>query len=244
MKQVMQKQTASSDVPQIEMHNVTKIYGRGTDDEYLALKDVDLSIEKGEYISIIGSSGSGKSTLMRIIGCQEKPTDGQYCLRGKDIKSCSQKELAKLKHGRIAVIPQQYGLVKSLSVWQNVAKPLSPNRFSHAERKRRADRALRSVGLADKANLYPEKLSGGQQQRVAIARAMVQRPDIVLADEPTAALDIETKEYVMTIFQKINAQGVTVILITHDPSVAVRAHRLIQVADGTIQQDRLLPCAS
>ena len=100
------------------------------------------------------------------------------------------------------------------------------------------------AGLADKANLYPEKLSGGQQQRVAIARAMVQRPDIVLADEPTAALDIETKEYVMTIFQKINAQGVTVILITHDPSVAVRAHRLIQVADGTIQQDRLLPCAS
>lgn len=224
----------------VHMENISKVYAPGTPEECQALQDISLEIERGEFISITGTSGSGKSTLMRIIGCRERPTGGEYCFSGKPVRACSGKELSRLRRRKIAMIPQNYCLNEGLTVWENVAQPLSPNSLSYSERRRRVNRALHYVGLAQKSECMPGHLSGGQRQRVAIARAAVQNPELILADEPTGALDAETKEYVFQLFRRLNDDGVTVILVTHDYSVAARAHRMIRVQDGQIHEDRIL----
>lgn len=237
-----QKGAAGMDRPcaLIQLENVTKRYAPGTPEEYLALQDISLEVEQGEFIAIIGTSGSGKSTLMKILGCEEEPTEGEYRFYGKPVRDCSAKELNRLRHRKIAVIPQNYCLDEEKTVWENVAAPLTPRNFDFSERRRRVNRALRYVGLAEKAECMPAHLSGGQRQRVAIARAAIQSPDLILADEPTGALDAETKEYVFQLFQKLNGSGTTVILITHDYAVAARTRRMVRVQDGQIHEDRIL----
>lgn len=238
-----QKDTAAvenQDCSLVRLEHVSKTYDSAAHTSYQALQDVSLEINRGEFLGIIGNSGSGKSTLMRILGCEERPTDGVYCFEGNPLQDSSPKTLAHLRRHKIAVIPQMYRLSPKNAVWENVAAPLSPRSFAAAERRRRAMRALRRVGLSDYADRIPEELSGGQQQRVAIARALVQQPAMVLADEPTGALDAETKEYVFQLFQQMNQSGITVLIITHDLSIAARTRRLIRIHQGQICEDRWL----
>ena len=224
----------------IQLEHVTKVYELEGQPPYQALEDVSLKIGRGEFVGIIGNSGSGKSTLMRILGCEEKPTEGVYRFDGTSLQNSTGRDLARLRRHKIAVIPQQYRLEARSRVWENVAAPLSRQNIREAERRRRAEAALRRVGLAEQADRMPEQLSGGQQQRVAIARALVQRPAMVLADEPTGALDMETKEYVFQLFQQMNEDGITVLLITHDLSLAARTRRLVRMSQGHICEDRPL----
>lgn len=223
-----------------QLDHVSVIYSPGTPQQYQALQDISLKIQRGDFVGIIGRSGSGKSTLMKVLGCEESPTKGAYVFDGAPLQNADSKTLGQLRSRRISIIPQHYNLSMQKTVLENVAFPLDPHRFSYSERRRRAMRALRDVALTEQANRTPEQLSGGQQQRVAIARAIVQRPAMVLADEPTGALDMETKEYVFRIFEKINESGITVLLITHDLSVAARTRRLIRIDDGQICEDRRL----
>lgn len=223
-----------------QLNHVSVTYSPGTPQQYQALQDVSLQIQRGDFVGVIGRSGSGKSTLMKVLGCEERPTEGEYVFDGASLQNADPKTLGQLRSRRISVIPQHYNLSMQKSVLENVALPLDPHRFSHSERRRRAMRALRDVALTEQANRMPDQLSGGQQQRVAIARAIVQRPAMILADEPTGALDMETKEYVFRIFEKINESGIAVLLITHDLSVAARTRRLIRIDDGQICEDRRL----
>lgn len=236
----IQRTTAKNDSAQIRLNHVSKVYSSDGTAAYPVLQDISLEIGRGEFVSIVGTSGCGKSTLMRIMSCQEKPTDGEYLFSGVPLSKCSRREITELRRHKIAVVPQSYCLNINFSVSQNIEYVLEKSRFSHSERHRRTMKALRFVGLAEKADWMPGQLSGGQQQRVAIARAIVQRPDIIFADEPTGALDMETKEYVFRLFQKANEDGTTVILVTHDYSIAARTKRMIRVQDGQIFEDRVL----
>lgn len=223
-----------------QLDHVSVIYSPNTPHQYQALQDISLKIQRGDFIGVIGRSGSGKSTLMKILGCEESPTEGEYVFDGTPLQNADSKTLERLRSRRISIIPQHYNLSMQKTVLENVALPLNPHRLNYSERRRKAMRALRDVALTEQANRTPDQLSGGQQQRVAIARAIVQRPAMILADEPTGALDMETKEYVFRIFEKINESGVTVLLITHDLSVAARTRRLVRIHDGQICEDRRL----
>jgi putative ABC transport system ATP-binding protein len=222
----------------IELKDVYKIYSEGEVNEVRALNGVSLSIAKGEFVAIMGSSGSGKSTMMNILGCLDVPTYGEYILDDIPIKSRTENELADIRSLQIGFIFQGYNLISSLNVWRNVALPMTYQGIKAEQRYSRAMEALEQVEILDKANNKISQLSGGQQQRVAIARAIATKSPIIMADEPTGALDSNTGKQVLDILSSLNAGGTTIILITHDIAVASRAKRIISLKDGKITEDR------
>ena len=222
----------------IEIRDLKKIYAEGEENEVRALDGVDLSIDYGEFVAIVGTSGSGKSTMMNILGCLDVPTYGEYLLDGTPISERSESELARIRSEKIGFIFQGYNLIPSLNVRQNVELPMVYQNVSPAEREERAMAALEQVEIAQKAESRPMQLSGGQQQRVAIARAIATRSPIIMADEPTGTLDSRTGAQVLGILRSLNAQGTTVILITHDNGIAAKARRIVRLIDGKIVSDR------
>ena len=222
----------------IEIHDLKKIYAEGEENEVRALDGVDLSIDYGEFVAVVGTSGSGKSTMMNILGCLDIPTYGEYLLDGIPVKERTEKELAHIRSVKIGFIFQGYNQIPSLNVWQNVALPMLYQGVPLAERQQRAMDALAQVDIAQKAESRPTQLSGGQQQRVAIARAIATRSPIIMADEPTGALDSKTGAQVLGILRSLNSQGTTVILITHDNGIAAKAKRIVRLIDGKIVSDQ------
>ena len=220
----------------IEFDSVCKYYQMG-DTVVKAADHISMKIEKGEFVAIVGQSGSGKSTCMNIIGCLDVPTSGTYKLNGRDVGSMDKNELAEIRNELLGFIFQQYNLLPKLSLLENVELPLVYAGLSRSEQHQRAREALEQVGLGHKLDNKPSQLSGGQQQRASIARALVGRPAVILADEPTGALDSHTGREVLGILQKLHKQGNTVVLITHDNSIAVQAERIIRLEDGRIVYD-------
>ncbi|HEV3330141.1 MAG TPA: ABC transporter ATP-binding protein [Bryobacteraceae bacterium] len=224
-------------MPLIEIQNMVKNYQLG-DVPVHVLKGISLDIEGGEYVAIMGPSGSGKSTLMNILGCLDKPTSGLYRLDGISVGDLSRDQLAEIRGSKIGFVFQQFNLLARTSAVENVELPLLYTNTPAAERRARALEALEAVGLAGRAEHHPSQLSGGQQQRVAIARALVNRPRILLADEPTGALDSRTSIEIMAIFQRLNREsGITTIVVTHEPDIAAYAGRNIHFKDGRLQRD-------
>ena len=223
----------------IRLDNVYKIYGEGRENQVNALDGVTLEINQGEFVAIIGTSGSGKSTMMNILGCLDVPTRGEYYLDGIPISQRGRRELELIRSRKIAFIFQGYNLIPSLSVWQNVALPMLYQKVPLAQRKARAMEALERVEIAAKADYRPGQLSGGQQQRVAIARASAAQSPVLMADEPTGALDSKTGAQVLALMREMNRTGTTVILITHDNGIAAQADRTVRVKDGKIVHDSL-----
>jgi putative ABC transport system ATP-binding protein len=221
----------------IEMKNLTKIYEMGTQVVH-ALRGIDLIIEEGEFVAIMGPSGSGKSTLMNMIGCLDAPSDGIYKLDGIDVSDMSDNDQARIRNKRIGFVFQQFNLLPRTKAIKQVSLPLMYAGLSRSERTKKAAEALRSVGLGDRMDHKPDELSGGQQQRVAIARALANEPSIILADEPTGALDTLTGEEILGIFQKLHKeQGITIIMITHEQAIAEHAEREIWIRDGLIVEE-------
>ena len=226
---------ASTDTaPVILTRGLGKVYSAGTEAEVVALRGVDVRIERGEFVAIMGPSGSGKSTLMNLIGCLDTPTSGTYECDGVDVSTLDAEELATLRRDKIGFVFQGFHLLPRMDATDNVAMPLGYARIPHAERRERARAALVSVGLGERAGHRPNELSGGQQQRVAIARALVNSPPILLADEPTGALDSKTGEEILALFKRLRDDGHTVILITHDAHVAAHADRTYVMHDGDL----------
>lgn len=219
----------------IEMKNLGKVYKMGKN-EYRALSDINLEISKGEFVSIVGPSGAGKSTLMNIIGCLDNATEGEYLLDGVNT-NCSDNKLAEIRNKKIGFIFQNYNLLPKLNVRENVELPLVYQGISSSEIKSRSMEVIKKVGLEEHINHKPSELSGGQKQRVAIARALASDPEIILADEPTGALDSKTGIEVIDMIKGINEEGNTVILITHDMNIAKKAKRIVTVRDGKIISD-------
>ena len=217
----------------IELENVQKIYSMG-DEKVYALKGISFSIEQGEFISIMGPSGSGKSTCMNMIGCLDTPTSGIVRIDGMETLKMKEKALAELRNRTIGFVFQQYHLIPSMTVLENVMLPLKYKRLEYSKRKSLAEIALEKVGLIEREKHRPNELSGGQKQRVAIARAIITEPKIILADEPTGALDTKTGEQVMTLFREINKSGTTVIIVTHDARIGNSTERCIKILDGLL----------
>jgi putative ABC transport system ATP-binding protein len=220
----------------ISMENIWKTYQMGVE-ELHALKDVSFQVEKGEYLAIIGPSGSGKSTLMNLIGCLDSPTKGQYWINGHRVSEMSDDELARIRNKEIGFVFQTFNLLARATALHNVELPLIYAGIRAAERHEKATNALESVELGDRVLHKPNELSGGQRQRVAIARALVNHPSILLADEPTGALDSKTSVEIMTLFERLHSEGNTIIVVTHEHEVAERAHRVITIRDGRIEND-------
>lgn len=222
----------------IEFKDIYKIYQMG-DSEVHAIDGISFKIGKGEFIAIVGQSGSGKSTCMNIIGALDVPTSGQYLLNGKDISHYTDNQLAEIRNCTLGFIFQQYNLIAKLNVYENVELPLLYRNMSAEERKERVMKALERVGLKERVHHMPNQLSGGQQQRVSIARALATQPSIILADEPTGALDSKTGKEVLQLLKELNNEGNTVVLITHDLSIAQEAKRVIRIQDGKVVSDEL-----
>ena len=220
----------------IEVKNLTKYYGKG-ESRFKVLDNINLKIAQGDFAVILGASGSGKSTLLNVLSGLEKADSGEVCLDGKDICSMSESERTKFRRDNVGFIFQQYNLLPKLSLMENVEVPLVYAGVPRGERRRRAAAALEQVGLGDKLRNKPNQLSGGQQQRVSIARALAGRPAVILADEPTGALDSHTGREVLKMLQELHRQGNTVVLITHDNSIAVQAQRIIRLEDGRVVYD-------
>ena len=222
--------------PLIELKDIYKIYQMGSE-EVRANDGISLSIEKGEFVAIVGKSGSGKSTLMNIIGALDVPTEGEYYLGGEDVSHMSDNQLAEIRNKMIGFILQQYNLLPRDNLLENVELPLLYAGVPNPERKERALRSLEKVGLADKWASRPKQLSGGQQQRVSIARALAGSPSLILADEPTGALDSRTSRDVLDFMKELNREGNTIVMITHDSSIAMEARRVVRIHDGKINFD-------
>ena len=222
--------------PVININALTKTYVMGQT-KVRALAGIDLLINTNEYVALMGPSGSGKSTLMNLLGCLDTPTDGHYELDGKDVSRMDDTELAKIRNEKIGFVFQTFNLLPRQSTLENVALPLVYAGVSRKEREARAHEVLASVGLGDRTDHKPNELSGGQRQRVAIARALVNNPAIILADEPTGNLDTKTSIEIMEIFEKIQAAGNTVIVVTHEPDIAEHAHRIVRLRDGLVEID-------
>ena len=231
---------AASDRPLIEVSQLTKSYTLG-DQTVHALAGVSLCIAAGEFVAIMGASGSGKSTLMNILGCLDVPTTGHYALAGEAVEGMSPDELAGVRNRRIGFVFQQFNLLPRTSALENVELPMIYAGVKAADRHPRAMQALQRVGLGERTGHTPAELSGGQQQRVAIARALVNHPQLILADEPTGALDTTTSEEVMRLLRDLNAQGITIVLVTHEPDIAAWARRKIVMRDGRILEDTGVP---
>ena len=221
----------------IEIKNIYKIYNEGKESEVRALDGVTLSIDRGEFVAIIGASGSGKSTLMNILGCLDVPTYGDYILNGADVTDRTDRQLAHIRNKEIGFIFQGYNLIPALTADENVELPLIYQGISVFQRKERVMAALERVGMADRFGHRPSEMSGGQQQRVAIARAIATHPPIIMADEPTGALDSKTGKHVLEILHSLHEGGSTIILITHDNGIAATAHRIVRISDGHIVAD-------
>jgi putative ABC transport system ATP-binding protein len=217
----------------LDLRDVRKVYATGAV-EVAALRGIDLQVETGEYVAIMGPSGSGKSTLMHIIGCLDVPSSGSFQLAGVDVSRMGERELAIVRNQRIGFVFQSFNLLSSMSAWRNVELPLVYAGVPRQERRRRAIEALTRVGLADRVDHRPGELSGGQQQRVSVARALVTEPDLLLADEPTGNLDSTATSEVLDLFDELRAQGRTIALITHEHDVALRAGRMVVIRDGMI----------
>src|SRR5215204_2667625 len=222
----------------ISMQNIWKTYQMGVE-ELHALRDVSFEVEKGEYLAIIGPSGSGKSTLMNLIGCLDSPSQGQYWINGQLVSDMTDDELARIRNKEIGFVFQTFNLLARATALHNVELPLIYAGMRAGERHDTAQAALASVELGDRVMHKPNELSGGQRQRVAIARALVNHPSILLADEPTGALDTKTSHEIMELFEKLHEEGNTIILVTHEHDIAERAHRVITIRDGVIEKDEL-----
>ena len=222
----------------VTLKNVYKIYGEGLESEVRALDGVSLDIDRGEFVAIVGQSGSGKSTMMNVLGCLDIPTRGDYHLNGVDVRELTDQELSAIRNKEIGFIFQQYNLIQNLTVLENVELPLIYQGINADDRRDMALEALDRVGLAGRVKHRPTEMSGGQQQRVAIARAIATRPPIIMADEPTGALDSRTGREVLGFLQELNKEGSTVILITHDNSIAATARRIVRLTDGRIVEDQ------
>ena len=220
----------------IELEQITKVYQMGTVEVH-ALRGVSLQIDQGEFVSIMGPSGSGKSTLMNVLGCLDVPTEGSYHLHGKDVGQLNDRQLAGIRNREIGFVFQQFNLLPRTQALRQVELPLLYAGAGRGERHKRARAALETVGLGDRASHRPDELSGGQQQRVAIARALVTRPSIIMADEPTGNLDSRSGQEILAIFDQLNAQGITVIFVTHDREIAAHSRRVIRLHDGLIEKD-------
>jgi putative ABC transport system ATP-binding protein len=223
--------------PVIEVHDLSKVFELGQI-RVRALRDVSLEIETGDLVAIMGSSGSGKSTLMNILGCLDAPTSGRYLIDGVDVSMMDEDDLADLRNRKIGFVFQSFNLVARTSALVNVELPLAYAGLRGAARRKRAEQALRSVGMGHRLDHQPSELSGGQQQRVAVARAIVTNPSLILADEPTGNLDSHSTEDVLGIFARLNGEGRTVVLITHEPDVAEQSKRVIRLSDGRIVEDQ------
>jgi putative ABC transport system ATP-binding protein len=225
----------------LELHDVTRVYRMGDVDVH-ALRGVSLSVEPGEFVAIMGASGSGKSTLMNLIGCLDRPTSGSYLLDGKDVSRLNRAQLAQMRNRTLGFVFQNFNLLARTSAHDNVELPLLYAGVKAKERRARSQEALNSVGLGDRMEHLPSQLSGGQQQRVAIARALINRPRVLLADEPTGALDSRTSVEVMAILQSLGDAGITVVLVTHEKDIAAFAQRVLVMRDGlTVSDTRQTP---
>lgn len=220
----------------IELKDIYKIYSDG-DSEIRALDGISLFVDKGEFVAIVGSSGSGKSTCMNIIGCLDIPTSGKYFLNGNDVSELSEKELAHIRNRELGFVFQQYNLIPKLNILENVELPLLYKGVKPKQRREMALLALERVGLSDRRDKFPSQLSGGQQQRVSIARALAGNPPVILADEPTGALDSKTGKEVIDFLKKLNSEGTTIVLITHDNDIAAKIKRVVRIQDGKIISD-------
>lgn len=221
----------------LELREIYKDYQQGKL-TVPVLKDVNFSMEEGEYVAIMGPSGSGKTTLMNIIGCLDQATSGTFILDGQDIRSCSENTMSDIRLTKIGFVFQSFHLLPRQTALANVEMPLNYAKVPKKERRERALKALDRVGLSERVNFRPNQLSGGQMQRVAIARAIVNNPKLLLADEPTGALDSKSGAQVMELFQKLNQEGVSVLMITHDPDIASHAKRVVTIRDGILQEKR------
>ena len=222
----------------IELRDVCKIYSEGLESEVRALDGVSLTIDRGEFVAVVGQSGCGKSTLMNVLGCLDIPTRGTYLLDGTDVQELSDGQLSRIRNQEIGFIFQQYNLIQTLTVQENVELPLIYRGIDPIDRKELALEALNRVGLADRRKHYPAQMSGGQQQRVAIARAISTHPPVIMADEPTGALDSRTGQQVLKFLQQLNREGSTIILITHDNGIAATAPRMVRLSDGKVISDQ------
>ena len=221
----------------VELIDVYKIYGEGLESEVRALDGVSLTVDRGEFVAVVGQSGSGKSTMMNVLGCLDVPTRGEYLLDGTDVRELSDRQLSRIRNKQIGFIFQQYNLIQSLTVLENVELPLIYQGIDPIDRRDMALEALERVGLSGRVKHHPTEMSGGQQQRVAIARAIATHPPIIMADEPTGALDSHTGLEVLAFLQQLNNEGSTVILITHDNGIAATARRVVRLTDGKIVED-------
>ena len=219
----------------LELNGICKEYNQGKI-TVPALQNVNFSMEEGEYVAVMGPSGSGKTTLMNLIGCLDKPTRGEFFLDGQDISKCTENEMSDIRLKKIGFVFQSFHLLPRQTALQNVEMPLNYAKIPRKERRERAFRALERVGLAERVDFRPNQLSGGQMQRVAIARAMVNNPKLLLAVEPTGALDTKSGHQVMELFQKLNEEGVSVLMITHDPEIASFAKRTVTIRDGRLSE--------
>ena len=224
----------------IEIQDIYKIYNEGKESEVRALDGVSLQIDRGEFVAIVGQSGSGKSTMMNVLGCLDVPTYGTYLLDGTQVTELSDRQLARIRNREIGFIFQGYNLIQELDALENVTLPLIYRGVSVFDREDMAMAALAKVGMDDRAHHRPSEMSGGQQQRVAIARAIATRPPIIMADEPTGALDSKTGRHVLEILRELNGEGSTIILITHDDGIASQARRRVRLSDGRIISDESL----